>query len=57
MVTLYAGKWSKDTLKPRIQVAVLSFGSDRCLFGSNFPVDGVCGTYAELLDAIKVQLV
>ena len=29
------------------------FGADRCLFGSNFPIEKLWTTYGELLDAFR----
>ena len=31
--------WSLDTIKPFIDFSLNKFGTDRCMFGSNFPVD------------------
>lgn len=38
-------------LRPWIETCLESFGPDRCLFGSNFPVEAMYGGYDELLDA------
>ncbi len=37
-----------DVLAPWLEYAIEAFGIDRCLFGSNFPVDGMHGTFDEL---------
>ncbi|MDT5111278.1 MAG: L-fuconolactonase [Mycobacterium sp.] len=37
-----------DVLAPWLEHAIEAFGVDRCLFGSNFPVDGMHGTFDEL---------
>ncbi len=37
-----------DVLSPWLERAIEAFGVDRCLFGSNFPVDGMYGTFDEL---------
>jgi L-fuconolactonase len=37
-----------DALAPWIEPAIEAFGVDRCLFASNFPVDGMAGTLDEL---------
>ncbi|EGD80562.1 ribosomal protein S15 [Salpingoeca rosetta] len=50
------GGWSAETLRPWIKGTLEAFGTDRCLFGSNFPVDGVCGSYKQVLDAVKACL-
>ena len=37
--------------RPWIETAIELFGVDRCLFASNFPVDGMHGTFDELYTA------
>lgn len=37
--------------RPYVEACIEVFGVERCLFGSNFPVDALFGTYAQLLDA------
>ena len=39
--------------KPYIHTAIELFGARRCMFESNFPVDGVSAGYAELWNAFK----
>ena len=36
---------------PWIEHAIAVFGVDRCMFASNFPVDGMHGTFDELFTA------
>ena len=36
---------------PWIEPAIELFGVDRCMFASNFPVDGMHGTFDELYTA------
>lgn len=36
-------------LRPWVEVAIELFGSGRSMFGSNFPVDGMYGSFAELI--------
>jgi predicted TIM-barrel fold metal-dependent hydrolase len=42
------GSMSVDVLGPWLEYAIESFGVDRCMFASNFPVDSVYGTFDEL---------
>ena len=42
---------SVDALTPWLEHAIDAFGVDRCLFGSNFPVDGLHGTFDALYSA------
>ncbi|MHA1549751.1 MAG: amidohydrolase family protein [Alphaproteobacteria bacterium] len=43
--------WSKDTLRPWVLEAIDVFGPDRCMFGSNFPVDRLFGSFGDLIGA------
>jgi predicted TIM-barrel fold metal-dependent hydrolase len=43
------GEMSAAAFAPWIEHAIDLFGIDRCLFGSNFPVDGLHGTLDQLL--------
>jgi L-fuconolactonase len=45
------GSMRADVLRPWIEPAIELFGVDRCLFASNFPVDGMHGTFDELYTA------
>lgn len=42
-----------EELRPYVESCLDLFGVERCFFGSNFPVDGVGGTYAEQLAAYQ----
>lgn len=42
------GSMAADRLAAWIEPAIERFGVDRCLFASNFPVDGMHGTFDEL---------
>jgi predicted TIM-barrel fold metal-dependent hydrolase len=42
------GSMAPDVLAPWLEYAIGAFGVDRCLFASNFPVDGMHGTLDEL---------
>ena len=45
------GSMKADALAPWLEYAIEAFGVDRCLIGSNFPVDGMHGTFDELYTA------
>jgi len=45
------GSMRADVLAPWLEHAIETFGVDRCLFASNFPVDGLHGTFDELYTA------
>jgi L-fuconolactonase len=42
------GSMRVDAFTPWIEPAIEMFGVERCMFGSNFPVDGLHGTFDEL---------
>jgi len=42
------GSMAADVLSPWLEHAIDAFGIDRCMFASNFPVDGIHGSLDEL---------
>jgi L-fuconolactonase len=44
-------RWIPPAFAPWIEHAIETFGPDRCMFASNFPVDGLHGTFDELYSA------
>lgn len=42
--------WSIDDNRPIIRDLIEAFGVERCLFASNFPVDGLCGAFSTIYD-------
>lgn len=40
--------WTIDDQRPIIDTCIDVFGPDRCLFASNFPVDGVVGSFTDI---------
>ena len=45
------GSMEPDVLRPWIEHAIELFGVERCMFASNFPVDGMHGSFDELYSA------
>jgi predicted TIM-barrel fold metal-dependent hydrolase len=43
--------WTTDSIRPLVRAAIDAFGPTRCMFASNFPVDGLYSTYDQLWDA------
>jgi predicted TIM-barrel fold metal-dependent hydrolase len=41
------------TLRPWLEGCLEAFGAERCVFGGNFPVEAMYGTYAELLASVR----
>jgi predicted TIM-barrel fold metal-dependent hydrolase len=40
--------WTVESFRPLVLETIDAFGTDRCMFASNFPVDRLYGTYAAL---------
>lgn len=47
------GSMSSEVFAPWVEKAIETFGSDRCMFASNFPVDGMHGSLNELWTAFS----
>jgi predicted TIM-barrel fold metal-dependent hydrolase len=45
--------WTVETIRPWIAACFDVFGPDRCLFGTNWPVDRLFGTYEQLVTAYR----
>jgi L-fuconolactonase len=45
------GSMAPDVLAPWVEYAIEAFGVDRCMFASNFPVDGIHGSLDELFSS------
>ncbi|WP_170333384.1 amidohydrolase family protein [Ruegeria arenilitoris] len=41
--------WSADNVRVIVETCLSQFDPERCMFGSNFPVDSLSSTYAELI--------
>jgi len=50
------GAWRPEDLRPYVRRVVEWFGEDRLLFGSDWPVCLLAGSYAEVLGALLVAL-
>jgi predicted TIM-barrel fold metal-dependent hydrolase len=48
--------WTVDSIRPWILAAVDAFGPDRCMLGSNWPVDRRYGSYRKLIDTYREVL-
>ena len=49
-------KWNKENNEVIINFLLEKFGIDRCMFGSNFPVDSLCASYDEILETLFESL-
>jgi L-fuconolactonase len=50
------GHWTPDDLKPYVQRLLEWFGPERLIFGSNWPVCLLAGSYAQVFDALVYAL-
>ena len=48
---MFDHRWTNETIAPLIYTCLDQFGSERCMFGSNFPVDSLYSDYATLVAA------
>lgn len=49
-------RWKAADLKPYVQAALESFGPERLMFGSDWPVCELAGTYGQVVDALREAL-
>ena len=49
--------WKPADLKPYVDVALDAFGPARLMYGSDWPVSYLAGTYSQVLDALRECLV
>jgi len=45
--------WTLDAIRPWVAFALERFAPERCLFGSNYPVDRLGATYARIVEATR----
>lgn len=43
--------WTTDSLRPWVLTCIEAFGSSRCFFGTNWPVDRLYSSYGDVLNA------
>ncbi|WP_299932454.1 amidohydrolase family protein [uncultured Pelagimonas sp.] len=48
---MFQHNWTQDDFRPIIETCLEQFGPERCMFGSNFPVDSLYSDYATLVTA------
>jgi len=47
-MALFAGGWTPERVAPVVREVIELFGPQRCMFGSNYPVDSGVATYEEI---------
>lgn len=45
--------WTKESIAPIIKTVLTQFGTERVMFGSNFPVDLITSSYKDLISAYE----
>jgi predicted TIM-barrel fold metal-dependent hydrolase len=45
--------WTEDSMRPFVLQPIEWFGPERCMFGSNFPVDRLMASYSRLWAAYR----
>lgn len=50
---MFDHNWSDESLRPYVLQTIDSFGTERAMFASNFPVDRLFSTYSELWSAFS----
>lgn len=53
---MFEQNWTSQSVAPIVAACIGQFGPDRCMWGSNFPVDSLTSTYAELFGRITKLL-
>jgi len=55
-LVMFDHHWSRGSLRPRVLEALDCFGAERCMFASNFPIDGLHADYGALWHAYASML-
>ena len=50
---MFEHDWSEKSIKPIVDVCIEQFGSERIMFGSNFPVDKLYSDYEQITSAFR----
>jgi predicted TIM-barrel fold metal-dependent hydrolase len=45
--------WTEDSIRPLVESCIEIFGVERCMFGSNFPVDSLHADYTRIWRAFE----
>lgn len=48
--------WTIDSIRPWILECIEAFGTDRCVFGTNWPVDRLYSSYPDLIAAYRTAI-
>ena len=50
---MFQHNWGMEDFRPLIEICLEQFGSQRCMYGSNFPVDSLYSDYNTLISAFR----
>ena len=50
---MFDHEWTTDSIRPIVESCIEIFGTERCMFGSNFPVDKLHASYAKIWQAYE----
>jgi predicted TIM-barrel fold metal-dependent hydrolase len=50
-LAMFDHRWTVESFRPLVLEAIDSFGADRCMFASNFPIDRLHASYTDLWQA------
>jgi len=53
---MFDHSWTVESIRPIVETCLDQFGPDRCMFGSNFPVDSLYSDYRTLIRAYEAIL-
>ncbi|GAB2518953.1 amidohydrolase family protein [Microbulbifer agarilyticus] len=53
---MFNPNWTIDSLRPIVRHVINSFGTERVMFGSNFPVDKLYRSYGELWETYRLLI-
>jgi predicted TIM-barrel fold metal-dependent hydrolase len=50
---MFEHDWTEESIAPISKTVLTQFGTERVMFGSNFPVDSITSTYKDLILAYE----
>ena len=53
---MFDHQWQTNSFAPLVAACLEQFGADRCMFGSNFPVDSLTSSYQTLVSAYRTLI-
>lgn len=50
---MFDHEWTTESVRPLVESCIEIFGVQRCMFGSNFPVDSLHASYSRIWNAFE----